>query len=114
MRRRATRGLGARLLEEVCAWAESRGYLAVTLSTFRDVPWNGRFYRKRGFRDLHPEEWSPGMMAIREHEAKHGLRVDVRVFVRRELAPRAFRDGKDGPLRITAVCGSLAATSVAS
>ena len=79
------RGLGARLLEQVCAWAEARGYAAVTLSTFRDVPWNGPFYRKHAFRDLLPAEWSPGMRAIREYEAKHGLRVDVRVFMRREL-----------------------------
>lgn len=87
------RGLGTRLLDEVCGWAEAHGYAAVTLSTFRDLPWNGPFYRKHGFRDLHPAEWSPGMTAIRENEAKHGLRVDVRVFMRRELPPRtALRD----------------------
>src|SRR4051812_38729037 len=49
------RGLGARLLEAVCAWAEEQGHTAVTLSTFREVPWNGPFYRKHGFRDLEPE-----------------------------------------------------------
>ena len=79
------RGLGACLLACVCAWAQAQGYASVTLSTFRDVPWNGPFYRKQGFADLQPEEWTPGMRAIREREAKHGLRVEARVFMRREL-----------------------------
>ncbi|MGE5290991.1 MAG: GNAT family N-acetyltransferase [Micromonosporaceae bacterium] len=79
------RGLGTRMLACVCAWAQAHGYPAVTLSTFRDVPWNGPFYRKRGFRDLQPAEWTPGMRAIREKEGQHGLRVDARVFMRREL-----------------------------
>jgi GNAT superfamily N-acetyltransferase len=79
------RGLGARLLERVCAWAQAQGSAAVTLSTFRDVPWNGPFYRRHGFRDLEPAEWTPGMQAIREQEAQHGLAVEARVFMRREL-----------------------------
>jgi GNAT superfamily N-acetyltransferase len=79
------RGLGARLLARVCAWAQAHGHGAVTLSTFRDVRWNGPFYRKHGFRDLQPAQWTPGMHAIREKEARHGLRVDARVFMRREL-----------------------------
>jgi len=79
------RGLGARLLGRVCAWARAQGHPAVTLSTFRDVPWNGSFYRRHGFRDLQPAEWTPGMRAIREQEARHGLAVEARVFMRREL-----------------------------
>jgi GNAT superfamily N-acetyltransferase len=79
------RGLGARLLACVCAWARAQGHAAVTLSTFRDVPWNGPSYRKHGFRDLQPAEWTPGMRTIREHEAQHGLAVEARVFMRREL-----------------------------
>ena len=83
------RGLGARLLGRVCTWAEAQGHAAVTLSTFRDVPWNGPFYRKHGFRDLEPAEWTPGMRAIREKEAQHGLHVEARVFMRRELGGAA-------------------------
>ena len=79
------RGLGTRLLACVCAWAQAQGHAAVTLSTFRDVPWNGPFYRKHGFRDLQPAEWTPGMRAIREKEAQHGLCVEARVFMRHEL-----------------------------
>ena len=79
------RGLGGRLLDAVCAWAQAQGQPAVTLSTFRDVPWNGPFYRRHGFADLTPAEWTPGMQVIREQEARHGLRTDVRVFMRRDL-----------------------------
>lgn len=78
-------GLGTRLLAFVCAWASAQGYAAVTLSTFRDVPWNGPFYRTRGFRDLLPSQWTPSMRRIREREARHGLRVDARVFMRCEV-----------------------------
>jgi GNAT superfamily N-acetyltransferase len=79
------RGLGGRMLDAVCAWAQMRGYPAVTLSTFRDVPWNGPFYRKHGFVDVASAAWTPGMRVIREQEARHGLRTDVRVFMRRDL-----------------------------
>jgi GNAT superfamily N-acetyltransferase len=80
------RGLGGRLLDAACTWAQERGYAAVTLSTFRDVPWNGPFYRRHGFVDLPPAAWTPGMRAIRDNEARHGLRTDVRVFMRRDLS----------------------------
>jgi hypothetical protein len=80
-------GLGGRLLACVCAWVQAQSHAAVTLSTFRDVPWNGPFYRKHGFRDLQPAEWTPGMWAIREKEAQHGLRVEAAGV----HAPRARR-----------------------
>jgi GNAT superfamily N-acetyltransferase len=79
------RGFGTLLLDQVCAWAQARGHPAVTLFTFRNVPWNGPFYSKKGFRILQPSEWTAGMRAIREKETQHGLRVDARVFMRREL-----------------------------
>jgi GNAT superfamily N-acetyltransferase len=83
------RGLGGRLLESVCAWGQAQGHPAVTLSTFRDVPWNGPFYRKHGFVELPPSAWTPGMRVIRASEAEHGLQVEARVFMRRELAARS-------------------------
>ncbi len=86
--RHGGRGLGTRLLACVCAWAGAHGHPAVTLSTFRDVPWNAPFYHKRGFRIVRPEEWTPDLRAIREREARRGLRVDARVFMRRELGGR--------------------------
>jgi len=78
-------GLGTRLIQAVCHWARESGYLALTLSTFRDVPWNAPFYERLGFRVLEEEELGPGLLAVREHEAQDGLTVRERVCMRREL-----------------------------
>ena len=80
------RGLGARLIEQVCNWGRQEGCLAVDLSTFCDVPWNGPFYRKNGFRDLAPGEWTADMSKIRAIETAQGLDPAARVFMRRDLA----------------------------
>jgi GNAT superfamily N-acetyltransferase len=79
------RGIGGQLVECVCEWARTEGLPAVALSTFRDVPWNGPFYRRHGFRDLTRAEWSASMASIRETEERHGLVVEARTFMRREL-----------------------------
>jgi GNAT superfamily N-acetyltransferase len=79
------RGLGAQLIEQVCLWALEHGCEAVDLSTFRDVQWNGPFYRKNGFRDLIREEWTEDMPEIRAIETRQGLLPEARVFMRRDL-----------------------------
>jgi hypothetical protein len=58
------------LVKAVCDWAAANGLPAVTLTTFRDVAWNGPFYGKLGFREL--EDLSPGLAAMREHERAIG------------------------------------------
>lgn len=78
-------GLGARLLEYICDWAKAKGFVTVTLSTFRDVAWNGPFYRKHGFSDLVEHQWDDSMYDIRTKESQYGLRVEERVFMRRIL-----------------------------
>jgi hypothetical protein len=42
----------------------------VTLTTFRDVPWNAPFYRRLGFEVV--DELPSGLAAIRAHEAMAG------------------------------------------
>lgn len=80
------RGLGTRLLAHACIWARHRQCEAVALSTFADVPWNGPFYRKNGFRDVHAIEWTPWMQAVRDREKRRGLDVDRRVFMQKRLS----------------------------
>lgn len=78
-------GLGRALVEAVCEWATDHGYPAVTLTTFRDVPWNGPFYERLGFREM--VELSPGLSAIRRHEREIGDDdFGPRVAMRKELA----------------------------
>jgi GNAT superfamily N-acetyltransferase len=77
-------GRGSALLTAACSWATSLGYEAVTLTTFRDVPWNGPFYGRMGFRVL--DDLSPGLVAIRDHEKAIGDDdFGPRVAMRRDL-----------------------------
>ena len=63
-------GLGRALVKAVCDWAQLNGLPAVTLTTFRDVPWNAPFYARLGFRVT--EASTPGLQAIRDHERDIG------------------------------------------
>jgi GNAT superfamily N-acetyltransferase len=63
-------GIGGALVHAACEWARSAGYGAVTLTTYRDVPWNGPFYARLGFVPL--GDLTPGLAAIREHERAIG------------------------------------------
>ena len=46
------RGIGRRLIDAVVGWAKADGRSALTLLTFRDVPWNGPYYARLGFAEL--------------------------------------------------------------
>jgi len=77
-------GLGTRLLERAVTWARDQGLPAVTLTTFRDVPWNAPFYARRGFTVV--DDPTPGLAAIRARERQDGLDdVGPRVVMRRQL-----------------------------
>jgi predicted N-acetyltransferase YhbS len=75
------RGIGARLVRTVCAWAKLQGYSVVSLSTFRDIPWNAPFYAKLGFRPLSDSELTPGFQQLRLKEAEAGLPISERVIM---------------------------------
>jgi GNAT superfamily N-acetyltransferase len=81
------RGLGTRLVEEVCRWAASMGYESVTLTTFRDVPWNMPFYERLGFRVIPAAELSPALCSIMEDETRRGLDPCRRVAMKRPCGP---------------------------
>ena len=53
------RGVGTVLIEAVCGFALGRGHRAVTLTTFREVRWNGPYYASRGFVALDPASIGP-------------------------------------------------------
>ena len=71
--RHAGHRLGATLVDHLAAWARSRRLPAVTLTTYRDVPWNGPYYRRCGFRWLADHEITPGLRELRRHETARGL-----------------------------------------
>jgi GNAT superfamily N-acetyltransferase len=84
------RGLGTRLVEGVCRWAASTGHESVTLTTFRDVPWNMPFYQRLGFRVVANAELSPALRAVVQEEARRGLDVTRRVVMKRPCPATAL------------------------
>ena len=77
--------IGAGLVDRVVREAASRGHVAVTLTTFAEVPWNGPYYERLGFRVLGETEWTPGLRAIRAEEIARGLDRWPRVCMRRDV-----------------------------
>src|SRR5262249_28838174 len=71
--------LGTMLVEEVCRWAFSAGHGSVTLTTFRDVPWNMPFYERLGFRVIPGAELSAALRTIVDDETRRGLDPSRRV-----------------------------------
>ena len=84
--------IGAMLLDHVADWAARQGLPAMTLVTFRGVPWNAPYYERLGFRELVASEVTPGLTARRA--ADRGADGDsyARVCMRRDL----IADGPPG------------------
>lgn len=81
------RGHGTALLAKAQEWAATKQLPAVTLTTFRDVPWNGPWYTKMGFRIVPAREWTPAVRELRDAEARNGLRRELRIVMRRDVRP---------------------------
>ena len=77
------RGVGTELVFSVCRWAAANGYSCVTLTTFRDVPWNMPFYARLGFEEIPPAELSAALLSVIEDETRRGLDPSRRVAMRR-------------------------------
>lgn len=84
-------GIGRRLLDEVERWAGDQGLAALTLTTFTEVPWNAPLYAHLGFVALDDGALGPGLRAVHDEEAAHGLDPSRRVCMRREVGPPAER-----------------------
>jgi ribosomal protein S18 acetylase RimI-like enzyme len=80
------RGHGSALLDAVADDAARRGEPAVTLTTYRDVPWNRPFYERRGFSVLTRDQVGPELAAQVVAEAALGLDPSLRVCMRRPVA----------------------------
>jgi GNAT superfamily N-acetyltransferase len=79
------KGLGYSLVDTVRSWAKLSGYSVMSLSTFRDIPWNAPFYSKLGFRILDESELTAGFQQIRLQEREAGLPISQRVIMHCEL-----------------------------
>jgi ribosomal protein S18 acetylase RimI-like enzyme len=79
------RALGRVLIEHSVAVARVRGFPAMTLTTYAEVPWNAPYYARLGFRELRPEALTEGLVAIRQRERAAGLDEWPRVVMIRPL-----------------------------
>jgi GNAT superfamily N-acetyltransferase len=66
-------GVGARLLGAAIDHARTAGLRAVTLTTFRDVPWNAPFYARNGFAILAPAEFDARLGGLLDQETAWGM-----------------------------------------
>jgi GNAT superfamily N-acetyltransferase len=76
------RGIGRLLIAAAVDYARMNGSEAVTLTTFRDVPWNGPFYANLGFEFVKEAELGLRLKSILEREAAHGLPPEKRCAMR--------------------------------
>ena len=80
------RGIGTELLDAVARWASSQGHPEITLTTFRDVPFNAPLYAKLGYEVVPEDEWTDALRERVAHEATLGLDPTARVVMRKRLA----------------------------
>jgi GNAT superfamily N-acetyltransferase len=66
----ARRRLGAALIDHLAGVAAVEGRPAVTLTTFRDVPWNAAYYERLGFRVIAFADQGPELAALVAEEAE--------------------------------------------
>lgn len=97
------KSLGSALIDHAELWANGCGLSGMTLTTFRDVPWNAPYYERLGFVTIPEPAWSEGLRRIVSRERQHGLNAWPRVAMKRpgkrqhvELqhpgpAPQAYR-----------------------
>lgn len=77
----ARSGRGAALVARVLEDAQARGFRAVSLRTFAEVPWNAPFYQRRGFRVIEsaPSDFHAQLERTEEQLGllRHGARVHM-------------------------------------
>lgn len=84
-RAQGRRGIGTALLATVIDHARWRFDPAVTLTTERDVPWNGPFYARHGFVEVNPQVSESELRALLEDDIASGLERATRCAMAKVL-----------------------------
>lgn len=80
--RYARQRIGSRLVDACSDWAATSAYQSLTLTTFRDVPWNAPYYQRIGFVEVPDSRLSPALRKIVQREHDLGLDRWPRVVMR--------------------------------
>lgn len=75
--------LAVRLFAAADAMARQRHLRALTLTTFRQVPWNAPYYTRLGFAPMTDAEIGPDLRMVIERQRAAGLDMANRVAMRR-------------------------------
>jgi N-acetylglutamate synthase-like GNAT family acetyltransferase len=73
------------LIEAAQQFAIDHGIKALTLTTFRNVPWNEPYYRRLGFVTLDSTELNPRLKAILRSEGQAGMPIAQRCAMRKSF-----------------------------
>ncbi|MCT8266852.1 GNAT family N-acetyltransferase [Afifella sp. JA880] len=79
------RGIGRELMEVAQQSATHHRVNGLTLTTFRQVPWNEPYYQRLGFITLNREEVTPWLKAVLDAEERAGLPASQRCAMRKSL-----------------------------
>ena len=71
-------GIGAGLVRAAQIDARNTGFKAMTLTTFRDLAWNGPFYARLGFEEVTALDAHPRLAGELANEVDDGLPADRR------------------------------------
>ncbi|MDY7097920.1 MAG: GNAT family N-acetyltransferase [Pseudomonadota bacterium] len=72
------KGIGATLLGAAKIDARNSGFRAITLNTYRDIPWNGPFYARNGFVEVQNFEGRPHLQESLDQAIALGMPADRR------------------------------------
>jgi GNAT superfamily N-acetyltransferase len=92
------RGIGSALVRSAMSEAWHLGFGELSLTTYRDLPWNGPFYAGLGFAEVASPQ--PFLRRQRERETalgldRHGLRVVMSVALAPKLPTGELASGHD-------------------
>lgn len=79
------RGIGTALVQTVAAAAAKAGCPGITLTTFRDVPFNAPFYARLGFKEMQIDDAPEALRTTFLREVPHGVDAGRRVLMLKEL-----------------------------
>ena len=83
------KGIGRQLVMRAIVFAEELKVPHITLSTFRDLPWNGPFYARLGFKEIPRNKYEPYMHDIEAAQTPL-MDVSARCFMRRSVRRGLF------------------------
>ena len=79
------RGHGAALIERSARTAHALGFDTLYHSTYRGVPWNGPYYKRRGFHEVPRRAFARPLRVVLLTECRHGHPVWHRAIMQRSV-----------------------------